>query len=115
MEDPGDWTIDAQGFYVATRSFLIRRGYCCANECRNCPYINWRNSPTWRPLPAEKVQVKLVSSKAIEGARKALAQHERQGPYENGAKETLHREMTAHYRLLLERWQTSSEDNLGGA
>src|ERR1700704_3847661 len=52
MEDSNDWMIDANGFYVATRSFLIRRGFCCANQCRNCPYINWRNSPTWKPLPA---------------------------------------------------------------
>lgn len=22
-----------------TREFLIGRGYCCGNGCRNCPYI----------------------------------------------------------------------------
>ena len=38
-EDTNDWMIDENGFYVATRSFLIRRGSCCANQCRNCPYI----------------------------------------------------------------------------
>jgi len=46
-QDSNDWIIDSNGLYVATRSFLTRCGYCCANQCRNCPYINWRNSPTW--------------------------------------------------------------------
>ena len=78
MTDTTDWEIDSNSLYVATRSFLVRRGFCCANQCRNCPYINWHNSPTWQPLPAEAVKVAAVSLKALEGARKALAQHERQ-------------------------------------
>ena len=39
MADSPDWEIDSNGLYVATRSFLVRRGFCCANQCRNCPYI----------------------------------------------------------------------------
>ncbi len=111
MQDPDDWMIDAHGLYVATPSFLIRRGYCCANQCRNCPYINWRNSAAWRPLPAEKVQVQRVSSKAVEGAQKALAYHEQQQPHENQTEEALRQEMIAHYRWVLEHWETSSEKN----
>jgi Family of unknown function (DUF5522) len=26
------------GFYVFTAEFLRRRGYCCGNGCRHCPY-----------------------------------------------------------------------------
>ena len=26
------------GLYVFTESFLRRRGYCCDNGCRHCPY-----------------------------------------------------------------------------
>ena len=26
------------GLYVFTESFLKRRGYCCDNGCRHCPY-----------------------------------------------------------------------------
>jgi len=26
------------GYRVMTESFLIRRGYCCSNGCRHCPY-----------------------------------------------------------------------------
>ena len=109
MEDPTDWIIDSNGFYIATRSFLIRRGYCCANQCRNCPYINWRNSPTWEPLPAEAVQATEVSLKAVEGARKALTYHEQQLQNGSQVEEDLHQAMIAHYRLLLERWEGSSE------
>jgi hypothetical protein len=28
---------DADG--ALSRAFLISRGYCCGNGCRNCPYI----------------------------------------------------------------------------
>jgi len=109
MEDSNDWVIDSNGFYVATRSFLMRRGYCCANQCRNCPYINWRNSPTWQPLPAESIHVTKVSPKAVAGARKALAHHERQVQHESQTEEAHHLAMIAHYRLLLECWEKSSE------
>ena len=108
IEDQDDWIIDANGFYVATRSFLIRRGYCCANQCRNCPYINWRNSPTWEPLPAEAVHFTEVSPKAVEGARKALTYHEQQVHTGCQSGEELHQTMIAHYQLLLERWVEAS-------
>jgi hypothetical protein len=26
------------GLYVFTAGFLLRRGYCCDNNCRHCPY-----------------------------------------------------------------------------
>ncbi len=108
IENQDDWIIDANGFYIATRSFLIRRGYCCANQCRNCPYINWRNSPTWEPLPADAVHFTEVSPKAVEGARNALAYHEQKVQAGSQIEEELHEAMLAHYRLLLERWVESS-------
>ncbi len=27
-----------KGLRVMTRSFLVKRGYCCSNGCRHCPY-----------------------------------------------------------------------------
>src|SRR5712671_4357733 len=109
MVNPDDWIIAANGFYIASRAFLMRRGYCCANQCRNCPYINWRNSPTWKPLPTEAVSVTEVSPKALEGARKALTYHHRQIHTENQTDIEPHRSMIAHYRLLLERWKETSD------
>ncbi len=28
------------GFMILTERFLLRRGYCCENGCRHCPYRN---------------------------------------------------------------------------
>ena len=101
MQDSQDWMIDANGFYIVTRSFLIRRGFCCANQ--------WRNSPTWKPLPAEAVRVMTVSPRAIEGARKALTHHEEQLRVERQTKAAFHQAMILHYRLLLECWEEAKE------
>lgn len=105
MEESDDWMIDSNGLYVATRSFLMRRGYCCGNQCRNCPYINWRNSPTWKPLEASMIHITKVSPKVLAGVRKVLAQLEQYGSHE----EVFHQEMIVHYRLLLERWEEAGE------
>lgn len=105
MEDSDDWMINSNGLYVATRSFLIRRGYCCANRCLNCPYINWRNSPIWKPLDASMIRAARVSPKVLEGVREALAQHERQVQHGSQPEDALHQEMIAHYRLLLKHWK----------
>ena len=115
MVNPDDWIIDANGFYIASRAFLMRRGYCCANQCRNCPYINWRNTPIWEPLPAAAVLVAVVSPKAIEGAQLALTGHERALQQGSLAAEAHHQAMAAHYRLLLERWEASRGKSSEGA
>lgn len=31
-ETQADWEITPDGLYIATRHFLLRRGYCCANR-----------------------------------------------------------------------------------
>lgn len=28
------------GYMVMTSHFLLKRGYCCGNGCRHCPYEN---------------------------------------------------------------------------
>lgn len=33
-----DFYLDSDGYRVMTASYLRRRGYCCANGCRHCPY-----------------------------------------------------------------------------
>ncbi len=48
---------DADG--ALTREFLLKRGYCCGNGCRNCPYGHVNVPPPddlkrpgrWRPTP----------------------------------------------------------------
>lgn len=35
--EPGYFDPDT-GLFVMTEGFLVRRGYCCDNGCRHCPY-----------------------------------------------------------------------------
>ncbi|NRA65732.1 MAG: hypothetical protein HRU19_14680 [Pseudobacteriovorax sp.] len=34
------------GYMVLTSSYLKKRGYCCSNGCRHCPYGSKDQSPT---------------------------------------------------------------------
>jgi hypothetical protein len=45
---PGDFYF-ANGLMVFTAEYHLRRGYCCGNGCRHCPYP--KASP-WPPLAA---------------------------------------------------------------
>jgi hypothetical protein len=104
QDEETDWEITEQGLYIATRGFLIRRGYCCANRCRNCPYINWRLQATWQPGPAECVKCVRGVPKAIAGACALLYFHEEQLDQVEPEQQNYHREMIEHYHLLVERW-----------
>ncbi|MFA5329265.1 MAG: DUF5522 domain-containing protein [Prolixibacteraceae bacterium] len=33
-----DYTMTAGGYRVMTEYYLVKRGYCCSNGCKNCPY-----------------------------------------------------------------------------
>jgi Family of unknown function (DUF5522) len=33
-----DYYFDDDGLMVLTGHFLLKRGYCCGNGCRHCPY-----------------------------------------------------------------------------
>lgn len=33
-----DYYIDKNGRFVFTAHYLKKRGYCCQNGCRHCPY-----------------------------------------------------------------------------
>ena len=33
-----DFYVDEQGRVVFTEAFLEKRGFCCGNNCRHCPY-----------------------------------------------------------------------------
>jgi hypothetical protein len=35
---PGDYYMDAKGLMVFTAAYHLRRGHCCQNNCRHCPY-----------------------------------------------------------------------------
>ena len=33
-----DYTMNHDGYRVMTEFYLVKRGYCCSNGCKNCPY-----------------------------------------------------------------------------
>lgn len=33
-----DYYTNDDGFVVFTAKYLLERGYCCGNGCKNCPY-----------------------------------------------------------------------------
>lgn len=33
-----DYVVE-NGYRVLTEDFLLKRGYCCGNGCKNCPYF----------------------------------------------------------------------------
>jgi len=37
-ENEPDYYLNEDGYLVFTASFLLKRGYCCGNGCRHCPY-----------------------------------------------------------------------------
>lgn len=39
-----DYYLD-QGLFVLTAEHLRKRGYCCDNGCRHCPYKQQSNKP----------------------------------------------------------------------
>ena len=105
-EEEGDWEITADGLYIATRGFLTRRGYCCANQCRNCPYINWRDNPAWHPIAHQYVRKARVSPKAVAGAQALLSYHQEHALQGTREERERHREMIEHYSFLLEQWKS---------
>jgi hypothetical protein len=39
LKEGVDYVIDPEtGLLVFTKEYLERRGYCCGNACRNCPF-----------------------------------------------------------------------------
>ncbi len=33
-----DFILNKDGYRVMTEFYLVKRGYCCSNGCKNCPY-----------------------------------------------------------------------------
>jgi len=36
--EPDDYYRTEEGYIVFTAKFLLKRGYCCTNGCKHCPY-----------------------------------------------------------------------------
>ncbi len=38
MEEQVDYYFNEQGLMVFTAAYHLKRGYCCKNKCRHCPW-----------------------------------------------------------------------------
>ncbi len=38
LEEGVDYYMSPEGYRVMTEFYLVKRGYCCSNGCRHCPY-----------------------------------------------------------------------------
>ncbi|MCB0431264.1 MAG: hypothetical protein H6585_00915 [Flavobacteriales bacterium] len=36
--DPEDYYHSPEGYLVFTEAYHLKRGYCCQNGCKHCPY-----------------------------------------------------------------------------
>ena len=36
--DKEDYYLSEEGYVVFTEAYHLKRGYCCENNCRHCPY-----------------------------------------------------------------------------
>jgi Family of unknown function (DUF5522) len=36
--DADDFYYSPEGYIVFTEKYLLKRGYCCQNGCKHCPY-----------------------------------------------------------------------------
>jgi len=36
--DKEDYYFSEEGYLVFTEAYHLKRGYCCQNNCRHCPY-----------------------------------------------------------------------------
>lgn len=41
-----DFYYSPEGYKVFTEKYLLKRGYCCQNGCKHCPYGFGKKSPT---------------------------------------------------------------------
>lgn len=104
LESEMDWEVTAEGLYVATRRFLVRRGYCCGNRCKNCPYVNWRTSPAWIPTEVKNVRRTRVSPKVLLGLHTILHHYQEQSQHPSNDDHDYHQRMITHHQSLLTLW-----------
>jgi hypothetical protein len=36
--DPEDFYYSPEGYIIFTEKYHLKRGYCCKNGCKHCPY-----------------------------------------------------------------------------
>ena len=45
--EEGDFYKSEDGYLIFTEKYLLKRGYCCKNGCKHCPYGYDRKTDTF--------------------------------------------------------------------
>ncbi|MEX1202859.1 MAG: DUF5522 domain-containing protein [Ferruginibacter sp.] len=59
-----DYYYNEQGYIVLTEQFHIKKGYCCGNGCKHCPY-DYEAVP--EPKRSEIIAVLITNANNIAG------------------------------------------------
>ncbi|MES2377902.1 MAG: DUF5522 domain-containing protein [Bacteroidota bacterium] len=51
MKEGEDYYINEAGLYVLTEAYHLKRGYCCENGCKHCP---WNYGKSEEDIKSEK-------------------------------------------------------------
>ncbi|MBL0343605.1 MAG: hypothetical protein IPP71_23765 [Bacteroidetes bacterium] len=43
--DKEDYYLSDEGFIIFTEAYHLKRGYCCHNNCKHCPWKDKKPSP----------------------------------------------------------------------
>jgi len=49
MQEGIDFYLNEQGFMVFTKAYHLKRGYCCKNKCKHCPWNFGKEKPENSP------------------------------------------------------------------
>jgi len=59
MKEGEDFYFNEEGFVVLTEKYHLKKGYCCGNGCKHCPY-DYVNVP--EPKKSEALKARSASS-----------------------------------------------------
>lgn len=64
LKEGEDFYYNTEGYFVFTAAWHVKKGYCCGNGCRHCPF-------DFESVP-EPQKTELLSSRSIQEMRNGL-------------------------------------------
>lgn len=52
--EPDDFYWNEKGYRVFTEKYLKKRGYCCKNDCKHCPYGYDKSTDSFKKIIPKK-------------------------------------------------------------
>ncbi len=48
--EPDDFYLSEEGYIIFTEKYHLKRGYCCQNNCRHCPWKKKNDDSQKKPI-----------------------------------------------------------------